>query len=659
MFSTELGYTLEAAWREASSRQHAYFTLEHLLLALISDPEVNTILKKCGGDLSEIKKDLENFMESHIEMATGSDAERADPIQTPAVQRVLQRAIIHMHSSGKKVITAAEVLVALFSEDDSHAVYFLKKQDINRLDVLNYISHGISKVDDEDEDEEDVDLLEEDEDGERQKRSRKGSALKKYTEDLTALAAEGELDPVIGREEEIERTLRVLSRRQKNNPLFLGAPGVGKTVMAHAIAQRIFVGNVPEPLKDAKVYSLHIGSLIAGTKFRGEFEDRIKNVTKELLAQENAILFIDEIHTIVGAGATGTGSLDASNFLKPILSKGKLRCIGSTTDEDYKKFFEKDRALSRRFTTIELEEPSKEVSIQILEGLKERFEEHHDVKFTKAAITAAVELAAKHITDRALPDKAIDVIDEAGAANAIRLPSKRKKQLGEEDIAEVVARMAKVPVKRLAGSDEDKLKNLEMELKAQVFGQDPAVEAIVLAIKRARALLQNESKPMGSFLFAGPTGVGKTELAKALARSLGIHFHRFDMSEYMEKHTVSRLLGAPPGYVGYEEGGQLTDLVKKHPYAVLLLDEIEKAHPDIFNVLLQIMDNAQATDNQGRKTDFRNVIIIMTTNAGSGAAKSIGFGQQSSNDHRDKAIKQLFRPEFRNRLDDTIHFGSL
>jgi ATP-dependent Clp protease ATP-binding subunit ClpA len=658
VFSTELGYTLEAAWREASTRQHAYFTLEHLLLALLSDPEVETLVRRCGAAKRAIEADLEEFMNQHIEKASGNDAEKAEPLQTPAVQRVLQRAILHMHSAGKSVITATDVFAALFSEEDSHAVYFLQKQDLTRLDVLNFLSHGISKDHEEEEPFEDEFLLE-GEDEEESPSPSKRSALEKYTEDLTELASQGELDPVIGREDEVERALRVLGRRQKNNPLFLGEPGVGKTAMAHAIAQRIVSGNVPTILRNAKLFSLHIGSLIAGTKFRGEFEDRMKGITKELLAQENAILFIDEIHTIVGAGATGTGSLDASNFLKPILSRGQLRCIGSTTDDDYKKHFEKDRALSRRFTTIELEEPSRDTTVKILEGLKERFEEHHEVKFSRSAIRSAVELSAKHLTDRALPDKAIDVLDEAGAANAIRLPSKRKKQLTEKDIAEVVARIARVPVQRLSGSDEDKLKNLKRELKAHVFGQDKAVEAVVLAMKRARAMIQSESKPMGSFLFAGPTGVGKTELARALARALGIHFHRFDMSEFMEKHAVSRLLGAPPGYVGYEEGGQLTDLVRKHPYAVLLLDEIEKAHPDIFNVLLQVMDNAQATDNQGRKADFRNVILIMTTNAGSGAAKSIGFGQQQSTDHREKAIKNLFKPEFRNRLDDTIHFTAL
>ncbi|NBW41110.1 ATP-dependent Clp protease ATP-binding subunit ClpA [bacterium] len=669
VFSTELGYTLEAAWREASTRLHAYFTLEHLLLALLADPEVHKILKNCGATLQELKADLEEFLESHVETATGSSAERAEPVQTPAVQRVLQRAILHMHSSGKQFITASEVLVATFSENDSHAVFFLRKQGLERIHILDYISHGIARDTDSDPRYEEDDRYSEDEyideystDGDfyhDAPEARRRSALETYTENLSHAAESGELDPVIGREAEVERAIRILSRRQKNNPLFLGAPGVGKTAMAHAIALQILSGQIPEALRNAQVYSLHIGSLIAGTKFRGEFEDRIRNITRELLEQDNAILFIDEIHTIVGAGSTGTGSVDASNFLKPLLSKGTFRCIGSTTDEDYKKFFEKDRALTRRFTTIELEEPSSETTVKILEGLKERFEEHHAVKFSRSALRAAVELSAKHITDKALPDKAIDVLDEAGAANSIRLPSKRKKQITDTDIADVVSRIAKVPVKKLKGTDEQKLQDLEHTLKSKVFGQDDAIHAIVLAMKRARALLQSEAKPMGSFLFAGPTGVGKTELAKVLAQALGIHFHRFDMSEYMEKHAISRLLGAPPGYVGYEEGGQLTDLVRKHPYAVLLLDEIEKAHPDIFNVLLQVMDNAQATDNQGRKADFRNIILIMTTNAGSTAAKGIGFGKQESNDHREKAIKELFRPEFRNRLDDTIHFHSL
>ncbi|MCB0320094.1 MAG: AAA family ATPase, partial [Bdellovibrionales bacterium] len=632
MFSTELGYTLEAAWREASTRQHAYFTVEHLLLALCSDPVVSDIIKKCGGNVHRLKSDLEEFLQQHIEIAKGVPEERADPEQTPAIQRVLQRAIIHMHSSGKKLITAKEVFVALFSEEDSHAVYFLHKQSITKLAALSYISHGITQ-------ENDPDLLFEgeefDEESPNEVSPNKKSALELYTEDLTALAAEGELDPVVGREAEVERALRILSRRQKNNPLFLGDPGVGKTAMANAIALRIFSGKAPDSLRNGRVFSLHIGSLIAGTKFRGEFEERIRQVTSELQKIDNAILFIDEVHTLVGAGATGTGSLDASNLLKPLLSNGKLRCIGSTTHEDYKKSFEKDRALSRRFSTIDLLEPSKEDAIQILDALRPRFEEHHGVKYSKSAVQAAVDLSMKHIHDRALPDKAIDVLDEAGAANAIKPPSKRKKQITDNEIADVVALIARVPVKRLTGSDEDRLRNLERELKAQVFGQDPAVDAIVLSIKRARADLQSATKPMGSFLFAGPTGVGKTELARALSRSLGVHFHRFDMSEYMEKHAVARLIGAPPGYVGYEEGGQLTDIVRRHPYAVLLLDEIEKAHQDIFNILLQVMDNAELTDNQGKKTNFKNVILIMTTNAGSGGASSIGFGQQKSSTHRE------------------------
>ncbi len=665
VFSTELGYTLEAAWREASVRQHAYFTVEHLLYGLLHDSEVERVLLNCGADVGKLKKELEKFFDEHVEKASGSDEEKAEPVQTPAVQRVLQRAIIHMHSAGKSAVKAEDVLIALFSERDAHAVFFLKKQSVERMDVLQYISHGVSKVETFDDDDDEVGLLdgdeeegdEDDEDGPR--RSRGSSALELYGEELTAKAAAGELDPIIGRETELSRALKVLSRRQKNNPLFLGDPGVGKTAMAHAIAQKIADGEVPEPLEEAKIFSLNMGALIAGTKFRGEFEDRLKRITKELQKIPKAILYIDEIHQLVGAGATGTGSMDAANLLKPVLGSGKMRCIGSTTHEDYKKHFEKDRALNRRFTTIDLDEPSIEQTIEILEGLKGHFEEHHGVKFSKNALKAAANLSAKHINDRFLPDKAIDVIDEAGAANSLLPKSKRKKTIKEKEVETVVSDIAKVPVNSVGGSDEEALRNLETRLKAQVFGQDEACAALALAMKRAKANLQQEQKPLGSFLFAGPTGVGKTELARVLAKELGVHFHRFDMSEYMEKHAVARFIGAPPGYVGYEEGGQLTDLVRKHPYSVLLLDEIEKAHEDIFNILLQVMDDASLTDSHGKKADFRNVIMIMTTNAGSTAARSIGFGQGTSSDSRERAIKKMFRPEFRNRLDETVYFQSL
>jgi ATP-dependent Clp protease ATP-binding subunit ClpA len=665
MFSAELGYTLEAAYREAAQRQHAYFCIEHLLYALLFDPSIVDIIKNCGGDENLLKKDLEEFFNKKVELVdkdkTYSENDPVEPVQTVGVQKILQNAIVHAHSAKKKVITSKDLFVALFSEDDSDAVFFLKKQNISRLDVLDFISHGVSKVSltskqefgkkefggvygDEDED------------------FKPGSqSLGNFVEDLTELALKSKLDPIIGREKEIDRSLKILARRQKNNPLFLGDPGVGKTAMAHAIAQKIADKNVPEILQNAKLYSLNIGSLIAGTKFRGEFEERLKFILAELDKQENPILFIDEIHTIVGAGATGTGSMDVANLLKPALSNGSLRCIGSTTHEDYKKSFEKDRALSRRFSNIDLDEPSIADTIKILEGLKDNYEKHHKVIYSRGALKAAAELSAKYINERRLPDKAVDVIDEAGAANSLLPPKKRKKTISESDIEEVVSNIAKVPVLRVSNDDEDKLKNLEVRLREQVFGQPDAVQAVARAIKRSRANLNADNKPVGSFLFAGPTGVGKTELAKVLAQELGVHFHKFDMSEFMEKHAVARLIGAPPGYVGYEEGGLLVDEVRKHPHSVLLFDEIEKAHPDIFNILLQVMDDAKITDSQGRKADFRNVIIILTTNAGSEKAASLGFGSSKSqnNSNREEAIKKLFKPEFRNRLDDVIYFNSL
>ncbi len=668
MFSAELGYTLEAAFREASSRRHAFFCLEHILYAFLFDEEIAAILKKCGGDIPTIKKDLEDFFEHHVEKSNPSSgvqtmADEAEPIQTPAVKRVLQRAILHMHSAAKGSITSKEVLVAMFSEEDSHAIFALKKHDISRLDVLNYITHGVSKVGTDLNDDIEESFGEQDEDFDEidgeERQDRKGGALKRFAEDLTELAERNELDPIIGRESEIDRALKILGRRQKNNPLFLGDPGVGKSAMAHAIALKISSGEVPETLKGARVFSLSIGSLIAGTKFRGEFEERLRLIVKELTAIPKAILFIDEIHTIVGAGATGTGSMDAANLLKPALASGKLRCIGSTTHEDYKKTFEKDRALSRRFSNIDLREPTIGETVEILRGLKEAFEKHHGVRYSEAALKAAAELSAKYINDRFLPDKAIDVIDEAGAANALKPAAKRKKVLIEKDIEIVVSAVAKVPVKSVSASDEELLKNLEPNLKARVFGQEKAVEAITRAMKRSRAQLKADNKPVGCFLFAGPTGVGKTELAKALAAELGVQFHRFDMSEYMEKHAVARLIGAPPGYVGYEEGGILTDLIRKQPYAVLLFDEIEKAHEDIYNILLQVMDDATLTDSHGKKADFRNVVLIMTTNAGSEKAAALGFGQSVSSGNQDAAIKRLFKPEFRNRLDEIIHFNPL
>lgn len=658
MFSTELSYTLEAAFREAQTRRHAFFCVEHLLFALLFDERVIEIIEACGGDIPSLKRDLEGFFKLDVEAMQPDEVE---PEQTPALQRVLQRAIIHMHSAGKSIIVPEDVLVSLMLEEESHAVYFLNRSNVTRLALLEYISHGISKDTGEVvENEESEERTTTDDAEPTDKSKKKKSALAAYAEDLTALATAGKLDPVIGRNDEVERVIRILSRRLKNNPLLLGDPGVGKTAMASAIAQRIVSGNVPSPLKNAKLFSLHVGSLIAGTKYRGDFEERLKGVVKELSKIEGAILFIDEIHTIVGAGATGTGSLDAANLLKPALASGSLRCIGSTTHEDYKKSFEKDRALSRRFSTVDLREPTVEETIEILKGLRSRFEDHYKVKFSQGALKAAAELSAKYISDRFLPDKAIDVLDEAGAANSLLSDKKRKATISEREVETVVSLIAKVPVSIPSSkSDEESIKGLEERLLKSVFGQDAAVKSVAKAIKRSRANLRPQQKPIGSFLFAGPTGVGKTELAKALAKELGVAFHRFDMSEYMEKHSVARLIGAPPGYVGYEEGGMLTDLIRRQPYGVLLFDEIEKAHPDIFNVMLQILDDAIVTDSLGKKADFRHVVIIFTTNAGSDSSASIGFGEMRIGSNQEEAIKRLFRPEFRNRLDETIYFSSL
>ncbi len=662
MFSTELGLTLEAAFREAATRRHAFFCLEHLLYALSYDEQIIEILEKVGVQLPTLRKDLEQFFDRNVEVVPLQNAKgfAAEPAQTPAVQRVLQKAILHVRSAQKDVITPAEVLVAIFSEEDSHAVYFLAKQGVTRLDVLNYLAHGVSKGEPERDSRISTDFEQDiDEQGDEDTALKSGSALAMFTEDITALARAGKLDPVIGRDEEIARTVKILCRRQKNNPLFLGEPGVGKTAMAHAIAARIVDSQVPEQLTDAEVFLLNMGNLVAGTKFRGEFEDRLRKVISEITKRPKAILFIDEIHTVVGAGATGNGSLDAANLLKPALASGAIRCMGSTTHSDYKKSIEKDRALSRRFSTVDLPEPSVDETVTILEGLKQRFEDYHKVVFSPKALRAAAELSAKYINERFLPDKAIDVIDEAGAANVLLAKNKRRKTITEEQIESVVSMIARVPVRSVSASDEEVLRHLEQNLKNKVFGQERAVEAIARAIKRSRASLQSVAKPVGSFLFAGPTGVGKTELARALAQELGVHFHRFDMSEFHDKHTVSRFTGAPPGYVGYEEGGLLVDLARKHPHGVILFDEIEKAHPDVFNIFLQIMDDAAITDSQGRRADFRNVIVIFTTNAGSEKAASLGFGSTKANDFRDSAVKALFKPEFRNRLDDTIYFGGL
>lgn len=665
MFSTELSYLIEAAYREATKRHHAYFSVEHLLYALLFDDRVEEIITSCGGNIEKLKIDIHDYFENELEkIPVVVEGESAAPEQTTACQRVLQRCIVQARSSGKDKISPEDLLVAIVSAEETHASFFLREQEITRLNIIEYISHGAKK--DPKVKTQELAFEEEDSDDESdekelrtERKKQKRSYVEKFTENLTAAAKEGKLDPIVGRELEVERAIKILARRQKNNPLFIGDPGVGKTSLAHAIAQKIVSGDVPELLHDAQIYSLHVGTLVAGTKYRGEFEERLKYIVEELSRTKGAILFIDEIHQIVGAGATGTGSMDAANLLKPALQSGTLRCIGSTTYEDYKKSIEKDRALSRRFSLIDIPEPTIDETIKILEGLRERFEIFHKVKFTPAALKAAVNLSVRYITGRFLPDKAIDVIDEAGASNSLLPPSKRKKSIGEKEIESIVSAIARVPVRTVSFSDADSLKDLEGRLKKKVFGQDSAVESIAKAVKRSRANLTQDNKPIGSFLFAGPTGVGKTELAKALAHELGVQFHRFDMTEYMEKHAVSRLLGAPPGYVGYEEGGQLTDLVRKHPYAVVLLDEIEKAHEDIYNILLQIMDDAVVTDAQGKKADFRNVIVIMTTNAGSEKSASIGFGDSVKQGAREEAVKRLFKPEFRNRLDETIYFNPL
>lgn len=657
MFSTDLTLTLDAAYREAETRRHQFFCVEHLLFALMFDEKVKRIVRDCGGNSKELKEELENFLTHEMEQVPyesgqNADTDGAPPLQTPALQRVLQRSILHMHSSGRQEITSGEVLAQIFTEKESHAAYFLENQGVTRLKVLEWLSHGGRN------DERELALNEageESDDGDYT--DSQTTAPQKLVEDLTALAEAGALDPVIGREKELERIVQILARRRKNNPLILGDPGVGKTALAHALADRIIQKKVPEVLQNAKLFSLQVSDLIAGTKFRGEFEDRMKRLLNQLEKHENAILFIDEIHTIVGAGATGNGTMDVANILKPALTSGKLHCIGSTTHEDYKKSIEKDRALSRRFSTVSLNEPTAAEAIEILSGLKSRLEEHHKVSFLPSALKAAVDLSAKHIHDRFLPDKAIDVLDESGAKNAVS--KEPKARIGKEEIEQTISLMTGVPLQAVSQQEERNLLDLEAQLGSIVFGQELAVSAVSRAIKRSRANLKDDRKPLGSFLFAGPTGVGKTELARALSTTLGVPFHRFDMSEYMEKHAVARLIGAPPGYVGYEEGGLLTDLIRKQPYSVLLLDEIEKAHPDIFNILLQIMDDASLTDAQGRKANFQNAIIILTTNAGSEKSGSIGFGERGVTVASEQELKRLFKPEFRNRLDETIHFQPL
>ena len=661
MISKELEITFANAIREAKTRHHEMLTVEHILYALLHDPVGSRILRNCGADKKELKQQLEDFFSRHVKALPEQDGREI--VQTMGVQRVLQRAILHVQAAEKKEVDAGDILAALFAEEQSYAVYFLAQQGITRLDILNYISHGVSQTG-EDEWQDDIDEREAETRHDRKGEQKRGGMLEKFTVNLIEKARAGKIDPLIGRQAELERTIQVLGRRLKNNPIFVGDPGVGKTAIVEGLALKIVHEEVPTAFHNTEIYSLDMGALLAGTKFRGDFEARLKGVITELNNKPGVILAIDEIHTIVGAGATSGGSMDASNILKPALVSGNLRCIGTTTYEEYKNYFEKDRALSRRFQKIEISEPSVDETIEILKGLKSCYEEHHDVIYTPQAIKAAAELSAKHITNRYLPDKAIDVIDETGSIFKVSPAYKHRKKITTQDIEKVVARIAKVPARSVSTSDKLQLQNLDEELKKRVFGQDDAIKSMVTAIKRSRAGLSIPEKPIGSFLFIGPTGVGKTEVAKQLAAVLGVHFQRFDMSEYMEKHTVSRLIGAPPGYVGFDQGGLLTDAIRKNPYTVLLLDEIEKAHPDIFNILLQVMDHATLTDNNGKTADFRHVILLMTSNAGARemSAATLGFGATVAEDKGDKglkAIEKLFNPEFRNRLDGIITFHAL
>jgi ATP-dependent Clp protease ATP-binding subunit ClpA len=643
------------AFKEARDKRHEFMTVEHLLLALLDNPTAAKVLRACGADLNQLRRQLSEFIQESSPLLP--DDEDRDTQPTLGFQRVLQRAVFHVQSSGKKEVTGANVLVAIFGERESQAVYLLNQQNIARLDVVNCISHGISKVAD-DEPAEDVNAASEDEaeQGETGK-----TPLDAYTTNLNEQALQGKIDPLIGRRLEIERTMQILCRRRKNNPLFVGEAGVGKTAIAEGLAKKIVDGEIPEVLQDSTIYALDLGALLAGTKYRGDFEKRLKNVLAQLQREDGAILFIDEIHTIIGAGAASGGVMDASNLIKPVLASGDLKCIGSTTYQEYRGIFEKDRALSRRFQKIDVGEPSVDETVKILQGLKSRFEEHHEVKYTNQALRTAAELTQRYINDRYLPDKAIDIIDEAGARQRLLAPSKRKKTIGVSDVEEIIAKVARIPPKSVSTSDKDVLINLERDLKMVVFGQDEAIGSISAAIKMSRSGLGNAEKPIGSFLFAGPTGVGKTEVTRQLAHIMGIELLRFDMSEYMERHTVSRLIGAPPGYVGYDTGGLLTEAVNKQPHAVLLLDEMEKAHPDVFNILLQVMDHGTLTDTNGRKTDFRNVIVVMTTNAGGDriSRASIGFTMQDHSSDAIEEIKRIFSPEFRNRLDAIIQFNAL
>jgi ATP-dependent Clp protease ATP-binding subunit ClpA len=660
MIAQELEVSLHMAFVEARQQRHEFITVEHLLMALLDNPSASEVLKACSANIDELRKSLAHFIRENTPTVGGSDEVDTQP--TLGFQRVIQRAIMHVQStgSGKKEVTGANVLVAIFGEKDSHAVYYLHQQGVTRLDVVNFIAHGIRKSDP-------PEPAKSNESGpggnesDKEEADGKASPIEQFTQNLNALAREGKIDPLIGREHEVERVIQILCRRRKNNPLLVGEAGVGKTAIAEGLAWRITQGEVPEVLANAIVYALDMGALLAGTKYRGDFEQRLKGVLKSLKDQPNAVLFIDEIHTLIGAGAASGGTLDASNLLKPALSSGAMKCIGATTFTEYRGIFEKDAALSRRFQKVDVVEPSVEQTIEILKGLKSRFEEHHSVKYALGALQAAAELSAKFINDRHLPDKAIDVIDEAGAAQRILPKSKQKKTITRNEVEEIVAKIARIPPASVSNDDRSKLKSLDRDLKSVVFGQDPAIDALAAAIKMARSGLGKPDKPIGSFLFSGPTGVGKTEVAKQLAYVLGIELIRFDMSEYMERHAVSRLIGAPPGYVGFDQGGLLTEAITKKPHAVLLLDEIEKAHPDVFNVLLQVMDHGSLTDNNGRKADFRNVILVMTTNAGAETMQKATIGFTNSRAQGDEMgdIKRMFTPEFRNRLDAIVSFRPL
>ncbi len=652
MIAQELEVSLHLAFMEARQKRHEFITVEHLLYAMLDNPSASEVLRACAVNIDALRQQLADFIAEHTPTVAGT--EEIDTQPTLGFQRVIQRAILHVQSSGKKEVTGANVLVALFGEKDAHAVFFLTQQGLTRLDVVNYLSHGTNKTEQPE--------SQPNESGTgNSEEANTASALDSYTSNLNEQALAGKIDPLIGRAEELERVIQTLCRRRKNNPLLVGEAGVGKTAIAEGLARRIVEGDIPDVLEDSTIYSLDMGALLAGTKYRGDFEQRLKAVLKQLNDDPKAILFIDEIHTLIGAGAASGGTLDASNLLKPALSSGQLKCIGATTYTEYRGIFEKDHALSRRFQKVDVNEPSVEQTIAILRGLKSRFETHHSVKYTASALTTAAELSARYINDRHLPDKAIDVIDEAGAAQRILPKSKQKKIITKKEIEEIIAKIARIPSKHVNSDDRDALKHLDRDLKTVVFGQDPAIAALTAAIKMARSGLGNPQKPIGSFLFSGPTGVGKTEVAKQLAYTMGINLIRFDMSEYMERHAVSRLIGAPPGYVGFDQGGLLTEAITKTPYAVLLLDEIEKAHPDVFNVLLQVMDHGTLTDNNGRKADFRNIIIIMTTNAGAESLSKISIGFTLGKNVGDEMaeIKRMFTPEFRNRLDATISFAPL